>query len=626
MDGITIAPYIIYLAGTFLVVLFAASYFNNPEYEPSDQYIRDVVLEQEPKMSPVLPKYVAEKTRYRIHLISFIFITVILYCLASLIFPLLFTVMYPGGKEVVVEYAPAFALGTLAFIAASPKLPFIKEILTKWKNDLHRRAKIPDKAMYVFDSMRYSEINKSSDQFLKNLDAILNSKIAGEIRSDIEKDYFYFDKSRIERKWARLTYLMHAIEQWSKNSQFERHLKSESLKWLALRAYYMDKLVPEMRRYKQGELNENEVEATKNNIDKMAIKIYWLVTLLLFMANKAEEDPCIHLKRIGWIVDPDKYFRFSNKQVIFTGAVTFFAIVIGAVVGGLFLLGISRTEIAQGYEIDPKKFFIWILFGIPMFTVPLVTTMFAKRMLSMDGTWAVQRPEQPALSFFRRPWEIYFPVGIVSYAITFASLLVLYTLYVIFGNPDASGHTLALALYSSLVFVTSLFISYLIDPPDPEWGTNWRYYLKNLAPAIFQGLVNVSLLSFVFLIFNGSKFNPLSLAHDKLGQLIVYNVIVFTIGIAINYTSRIGTKFYERRENGVVRSTEGWWTVLIDSVTKRVETVTLPGNSLDIIADAELQQVSDVGDAVEFYTRDKLAMTGKVEEIHDNLIRVSLPI
>lgn len=623
MDGISLTS-LVYIAGTVFVVIFAAKTFNNPMYAPDDEYILDA-LDKEPKMFPALPKYLAEKTRYRIYLGLFVVLTVAFYYFISLAFPLIVSNMI-GGDGVGVSWSIAMVVGTSLFIAGSEKIPFTKIVLTEWKEWLHRRAKIPDTAMYVFDSMRYSEINKSSEQFRKNLDTILNSKIAGEVRSDIDKDYFKFDKSRIERKWARLVYLMHAIEQWSKDPQFERYLKSESLKWLALRSYYLDRLIPEMKRYKQGELQDEAVEAAKENINRMAIKIYWLITLLLFMATNAEDDPSVHLKRIGWIVAPDKYFKFSNKQVVFTGTMTFISILLGAILGGLLLLGFAGSEHAKQYNIAPKDIFYWMLFGIPLFTTPLVVTMFAKRMLSMDGTWGVQRPEQATTPFSRRPWDIYFTVGVASYVVTFVAMLAIYILTAIFKSGTEENHIFNLSLYAGLAFVTSLFISYLIDTPDPGWETNWRYYFKNLAPAAFQGIVNALVVTFIFLMLNGSSFNLLDLKPAAIGRLMVYDVVVFIIGIAMYYTSRIGTKFYERRENGVMRSTEGWWTITVDSITKRVETAKLPGDSLEIMADDELRHISDIGDSIEFYDRNKLVMTGEVEEIHDDLIRVSIPV
>lgn len=615
---------LVYLVGTFLVIMFAARFFNNPKYIPEDDHVRDV-LGQDPKMSPALPKYVTEKTRYHIYLGSFIAITVILYYFMSLIFPSLVSEIMGIEIKAKAKFSVALVIGTLAFITLSAKIPQVKKILTEWKEDLHKRAKIPDKAMYVFDSLRFSEINKSSEQFRKNLDAILNSKIGNETRNDVDKDYFYFDKDRIERKWARLVYLMHAIEQWSKDLRFERHLKTESLKWLALRAYYFDQLVPKMKKFRKGDLDEGSIKSTKENIDVLSIKIYWLITLLLFMANKSAEDPCIHLKAIGWVVTPEKYFRFSSKQIIFTGSVIFASILIGSLISTVILLQMTHI-VTTRFDIRPFMIFYWLIYGIPMFVVPLAVTMFTKRNLSMNGIWSVRRPEDPAIPFDRRPWDIYFFVGVASYVATFVVLAALYLIISLVKEPVTPNAIIAIAAYSGLAFIASLFICYLIDTPSPGWETNWRYYLNSIFPALFQGILNVTLVTFSFLLLNNeNSFIIQDLNPEQLGRLIVYNVIVFIIGITMYLTSRIGTRYYERRENETTRSTEGWWTVSIGSVFKRVETMRLPGDLMNIIADEELKNIANVGDTIEFYNRNKLAMTGNIEEINDEFIRISLP-
>lgn len=613
---------LVYLVGTFFVIMFAARFFNDPGYIPDDEHIKDV-LDQDPKMFPALPKYVTEKTRYHTYLGTFIFITVVLYYFISLVFPALVSDML--GLKIQVKYSVALVIGTLAFISLSAKIPYIKKILTEWKIDLHKRAKIPDKAMYVFDSLRFNEINKSSEQFRRNLDEILNSKIGGEVRSDIEKNYFYFDKDRIERQWARLVYLMHAIEGWSKDPQFERHLKTESLKWLTLRSYYLDKLIPKMKQFRQGALDEDNIKIIKENIDVLSIKVYWLITILLFMANKAAEDPCVHLNKIGWIAKPDKYFKFSSKQIIFTGSAIFISILIGAAISAAILIQMSNIESVR-FDIKPTMIFFWLIYGIPMFVIPTAVTMSLKRYLSMTGIWNVQHPEDPKIPFSQRPWNIYFFISFIGYLATFATLQTIFLLITLIKEPVTTNPILGLAVYSGLGFIASLFLCYLIDSPSPGWETSWRYYLKNFIPALLQGMLNVAMTTFAFLMLNSdNSFNILSLNQEELGRLIVYDIIVFIIGISMFLTSRIGTKYYERRENEIIRSTEGWWTICIGSIFKRVETMQLPNNLLDLITDEELNNLANVGDTIEFYNRNELIMTGNVEEIDGEYIRISIP-
>jgi len=615
----TIIRSLAYLAGTVFVIMFAVRFFNNNPYGPKDDDARHA-LSKDPKLEPALPRYVTEKTRYNIYLGEFIFFTIVLYYFISLVFPVM--VSHAWDQDIDVSHSIALVLGTLGFISLSSKIPHVKRILTDWKEDLHRRAKIPDKAMYVFDVLRFSEVNRTSQEFKTRLKDILNEDHGGRNRRDIDRSYFFFAKDRIERKWSRLVYLMYAIEYWGREQQFERHLKAESLKWLALRSCYRNYLIPTMEQYRQGLLDEKGIESVKSEIETFSIKIYWLITLLLFMANKAAEDPCIHLKRLGWIVSPDRYFKFATKQIVFTGGVVFLSILVGSAIGSAILMNIADSA-SNDFNITPASISRWLIYGIPMFVTPLVVTLFVKRYLSMNGVWIVRRPEEPTISFSDRSWDIYFFTGILSYM---ASLAVLVGVFFILRLSNESVDPSAIekiAVYSGLAFITSGFISYRTDTfPSPR-KARWRHYLDNIFFALLQGLSNIAMIMFAFLLFE-KTFDVPSLEAAVQGRLIIYTVIGFVVGVSMHLTSGINMKYCERRGNGVSRSSDGWWTICVDSVRKRVKTRSVSRNALEIMADDELKELAGVGDRVEFYSGKELAMTGSVKEVTGEFIHISI--
>jgi hypothetical protein len=613
---------LIYLIGTFFVMMFATRFFNNNHYGPKDIDAKHA-LSKDPKLEPALPKYVTEKSRYHVYHGTFVISTVILYYFISLIFPSMISNIVEG--EFATSDHFALVIGTLAFINLSTRIPFIKKTLTDWKDDLHNRALIPDKAMHVFDSLRFSELNQSSEAFKNNLHDILNLKNNGALRGDIDKTYFEFDKERIEYKWSKLVYLMHIVNNWRSDEQFKRHLKSDSLKWLYLYSYYRDNLIPNMEKYKQCGLDEESTISTKKEIDVFLIKTYWLITLLLFMANKAAEDPCIHLKRIGWRVEPEHYFTFSTRQIVFTGFIIFLSILFGSAIGALILFTTSKVD-TQYITIDPTKISYWLMYGIPMFVVPLVVTMFSKRYLSMSGVWSVQRPESNKVPFEERPWDIYFYASLISYITTFAILSGIYILLNLTGVANDQDAIPKIAAYCGLAIVTSGFISYLIDTPVPGWETSLLYYMRSFFPALLQGFLNVALIVFVFLLFSDiNSFNVLELKPPELGELIIYSVIGFIVGVFIYITSRIGTKSYERRVNQKERSSEGWLTINLDSVDKRVQAINASDRGMQIKADAELKALANIGDSIDIYD-GKLTLRGSIDEIDDESIHISIPV
>jgi hypothetical protein len=618
---------LIYLAGTVFVVMFAVRFFNDKSndklYEPRDADVKDA-LAKDPRLDPALPKYLTEKSRYNMFLGVFVSFTVLLYYFISLIFPTLIT--NGLGNDIETSYHVALVLGTLAFINLSPKIPHLKDTLKDWRDDLHKRAEIPDRALKVFDILRFYEINKSSAEFKANCDEIFPERVAGYERCDIEPSYFSYRKDKIERKWARLVYLMHAIDQWGKSQQFRRHLESTSLKWLALYAYYRDRLIPKMERYGDWKLDKDKVEETTREIDIISIKIYWLVTLLLFMASRVAEDPRVHLKRIGWIVFPENYFKFSSRQIIFTGSAVFLSIVVGAGLGSVILMSLDKID-SSSFSISPGMILNWLIYGIPMFVVPLAVTLFLKRYLSMHNSWPVKRPEDPRESFVMRPWNVYFSVSLSSYFATVTALVGIMFVVSLVRPIETSQPYAQIMLYSGLAFITSTFICYLIDTPSPGWETSWRYYLKNIVPSLLQGGINVLMIMFAFLLFNGHQRFGLSLLDRKeMGDLIIYAVIGFIIGIAMFLTSRIGTKFYERRTGDAQRSTDGWWTISIESARKRVRANSSDGNYLEVVADEELKELAEVGDTIGFYNKTGLVMMGNVDEIDEESIRIVIPV
>ena len=616
MDS-TLVITIVYFVGIIFVIISAVRFFNDPPMEPYDIEIKNI-LHSEPAIEPVIPKYVTERTRYYLYLGAFICITLALYFFVSLIFPLVVAKMFGGDLQF--GYSVALVIGTLAFINFSKKLPFVYETLKNWKNDLHKRARIPDNALYVFDCLNKNEANKSTEAFKRILGEILDSKINGQPRTDIEKDDFYFEKNRIERKWARLTYLIHCLDKWENEKQFSRHLKTESLRWLALNAYYKDTLFPAMVKFKNAELDETAKELLKNTVSATLIKVYWLITLLLFMANRSTEDPCVHLKSIGWVVSTNSYFKFSYRHIFFTGSIVFCAILLGAALGSWinFLL---KDVLPDTYSISPDDVRQWSIYGSLMFITPLFVTLSLKRFLTMHNMWAIRRPEDPVETFLQRPWEVYFPVSIISYATT---VLILGTFVSFFGDREPLEVFNRLSVYCILSFISSMFVCYLIDTPSPGWEKDPKYYIKSLPVGMLLGILNVILLTYAALLFSDlNNFDIRQLTDETKGKLVVQCITVFIIGIVIYMTSKVGSKHYERRDSTEQRSTDGWWTVTIDNFHKRVQANRYSAKNYEILADEELQAVADVGDKVQM-TNVKENLFVEVKEVVDDKIRVAI--
>lgn len=614
----------LYLVGSVFVIIFALSYFNAPPgFRPNDKGV-EAILKIDPEIKPALPKYATERSQYYLYSTIFVAITLLLYFFVSFIFPYAIVGMEFGKAELTTSAVIVF--GTLMFIGMSPKIPVVKSLLESYKQNLYSKAQIPDKGMAVFRYLMYGELDRQSESFRINLKTMLSDECNFNFRDSLDEDYFSYDKDRIERKWSRLIYLVCCLEQWAKQEPFKRHIDSGALCWQQIRALCVEKLLPEMVKYKQGHLNsDKEKDELKTTLSQTLIKVYWLITLLLFMSNRGGECPDVHLKNIGWVVNPESYFKFTMKQVFFTGTVVLISILMGAFTGGMLLYAAQARGIIPGaINITPQELFTWVAFGIPMFVMPLLSTLHFKRYLSVHKTWEVYRPQQPKVPFSQRRWDIYFWVAIASYLFTLAVLISITWILPLPDGSNVADVIKPLAMYTMVSAVTSVYISYLLDTPALGWKNGYMFYLRNLIPAIIQGGANVVIISFCVVYFSdANSFDIRELDSSNMSKLLVYAVTVFLIGIAINMTTRIVLNHNDPRR--VKRDLESgdWLTVTAGNISRRAEAVKESSNSIEIVADGDLKAVADIGDKIKFVKANKIPKSGIVSALKGSNLTIS---
>jgi membrane protease YdiL (CAAX protease family) len=480
--------------------------------------------------------------------------------------------------------------------------------------------------MAVFSYLMYGELDRESESFKRLLNIILSDECKLDVRDSLDEDYFAYDKNRIERMWARLIYLVCSLEAWGKEEPFKRHIDSSALCWRQIRSLCVENLLPKMVRYKRGQLGgDSEKEELKSALRHVLIKVYWLVTLLLFMSNRGGECPEVHLKNIGWVVDPERYFKFSMKQVLFSGTVVLTAILSGAFAGGFLLYEMQDRGLIPGdFEITPQHLFSWIVFGVPMFVVPLITALQFKRYLSVYKVWEVYKPRQPRVSLSQRPWDIYVLVAFVSYLATLVVLLVIAKIAPLPSGRSFEDVITPLAMYTLISPVTALYISYLLDSPERGWKRGFRFYLRNFLPAVMQGVTNVVIITFCVLYFSESRsFALVDLQADEKARLMLYSVTAFLIGVAINYSARVVLFLRDRRTAIRNETTRSWLTVFTGNIKRRAEAVRQSSNAIEIVADNDLKAVACVGDEIKFSSSNEAPAVGTISSLNDSRLTIS---
>ena len=178
----------LYLVGSFLVVIFALSYFNAPPgFRPHDKEVEDI-LKDDPELQPALPKYATERSKYYLYSTVFVLMTLVLYFFVSVIFPYVIGDLSMDSVKPITS--AALVMGTLMFIGLSPKIPFVRELLNSYKQSLYTKAQIPDKGMAVFSYLMYGELDRESERFKRLLNIILSDECKLDVRDSLDEDYF----------------------------------------------------------------------------------------------------------------------------------------------------------------------------------------------------------------------------------------------------------------------------------------------------------------------------------------------------------------------------------------------------------------------------------------------------
>ncbi len=614
----------LYLAGSFIVVIFALNYFNAPPgFVPQEEGVENI-LKADPEIKPALPKYATDRSRYSLYALAFVVMTLLLYFFVSFIFP--YVVAGMAGKDVTLTTNAAFVFGTLMFVSLSSRIPVVSNLLADYKQRLFKNAQIPDKGLSVFRDLRYGVLDKDSEVFGENLRVMLSDECCFNIKDSLDEDYFSYDKKTIERRWARLAYLLCCVEQWSTQEPFSRHINSGALCWQQIRELCLRQLLPAMIQYKSGDnLTDEEKVKLHTLIRRVLIKVYWLITLLLFMSNKSGEAPDIHLKRIGWIVNPEKYFDFSLNQVLFTGATVFMSILVGATIGGLSLYFLTANGLVEATaDLGPKEIFRWVVFGIPMFVMPLLLVLYFKRYLSVHDVWNVRQPDQPKVEFSDRPWAVYLAVASICYLITLCLLVVIAAFVELPDGKTVKDVIASLGMYTVVAGVTAIYICYLLDSPTTRWGNDFKFYFVNFPSAIMQGIFNVLVVGYCLIYFSGTdSFDLTELEQGDKGRLLVYAVTSFLIGISVNLSTRVASRRFDRRAEERQDVAKNWLTVFVGGFSKRVQTVRETVNSIEVLADSQLFKLTQLGNEVRFERNKHDSFTGKVTALSGNTMIIT---
>ena len=138
--------------GFLIVLMFSVSYFNEPKYsfldeDEGDQNDEDRILE------PALPRQMTNRYQYNLYLFIFILFAELLFIIMAKLLP---QFLDEGDKKSGEYYT---LVSALIIIGCLPYLPFVKDLLSKAKDFLHERAKIPNEGRSVYHLIKSRPIS-----------------------------------------------------------------------------------------------------------------------------------------------------------------------------------------------------------------------------------------------------------------------------------------------------------------------------------------------------------------------------------------------------------------------------------------------------------------------------------
>lgn len=525
--------YVAYGFGGLLVTLYSLSAFNDPAYSfggDDDDYSYGVMAK------PGLPKYMTEKSRYWFFCSLFIFLALIQYYLLAKLLPLIpgtdFFVKTDGSNKELIEAGMAF-LAAPILIGVVNYIEWPRRLLFDYvKTGLHNFANIPEMGRSVFENLCYEPIDYDSAEAKEHIRRLLgkNHLEKGQPRQDIDESDFKVGNSKsITWKWARLSYGINVIEGWRQNPVFNSQLKESSLGWPKLRKAYIDK-IDDLIEHREGRLTEDQKVQLNDEIGRLLANCHRLMACLVIMVAKPTEGPLTYIKKEGYQVIPGNRFLVNSGEVFR---------VIFTIVATIVVIALASLSVSHKFGIywpeAVNNVLHCIFSGLIILAVPIVIVLFAKRQLSLKGTWpAVSRDNNPYHSFFEMPLILCTCLSVLSAIIATILIMIFNHLH----NFQDIGVWRSTAVFCFISAITAFFTAYRTDIPPTIFRNRLSYYFKRSKGALLQGGLTAL-----------TVWAGLTMFHQGLATkyAITYTVMGFAVAVAINLALFTGKHHFERR-------------------------------------------------------------------------------
>lgn len=541
---------IYFLVGSLIVLFFSINYFNQPGYSFVDKGKNSNDIQEDELLEPALPKYLTDRFEYNLYCASYVLVTEVVYVLLVLFLP---DLVNNGNTKTYNNLIPTvdnIVLATLIITGIAPNLPYVSALLERSKLYLHEKAQIPKKGRAIYRQIKNNMPKYSSsviEEILKNEKYLRDTDEGVTTRADLDAGDFMISSWTLEGRWAKLSYLLYFIDQWSIKIPFKSYIGNPELRFSSIEDRYFE-LQKLMAKHKDGKITDVDSFKLNTRLDATLNRTYRLLSCLLYLAAKTDSAVDRNLDELGYMSSKNNEFPIPWKTVVLILASVVGSIVVGSLLGTIIatlLFGVKALD----QVVETPDIVSWTGYAIPFIIMPVLLVLFVKRFLSTRSeSWPVVTEYDLYKSLGDRPWHIYFVVALFSYL---TGVTVLYVM-VIANSPKEIEYILSLRVvlaWSSVVFLTSGYTAFRLDSASNPNIEKYKYYIIRTAGALTQGILTAGLIYFVYM-FNEDK--PLGLVFktpEEFGKMYVFCVIGFFLGISINLATGVG-RLRQRRNKG----------------------------------------------------------------------------
>jgi len=536
-----------YIFGLVLVIFFAIQEFNAPEYNYHDNDDSNLTNKYSyAKLAePILPRYMADKSRYNIFMTMFIAISALVYFgFAKLL------LIIPGVDLVIGKQNEALAavLSALLLVGVvksddigSKKIQFLLKwpktvVFVLWKNMIHNYAYIPGLSCKIFNALCYEELDLDSEVVKKNIHELLNRKYRDDFNVN---QYIEFNDYKnigsptgMIARWARLSYFIFVVDKWSRDPKFMNQVSERSLGWGALEKAGYIPLIEKMAAFRDKSLSMSQEEEDKlsKQVDHLLANCYRLIACIVVMTARPSENPMSYVKQVGLKVYSSKRM-YSKQGEIFR--------VIFAILPTITIVAIIYTFI--GSSSGPAQTILNILSYIAyagiIMIFPVILVFALKCHMALSNTWPVVTVDNPYESFFDMPLIIYSMISALAWFISLLSMMVFMN-----GKNMITIDLLewkSAAIFCIISAITAFITCYRSDIPPRVYKTSFKRGLFVLGCSGVHGGLT-ALIVWVGLTLSEKK----ELAPELLWQ---FPLLGFFIALAIGVTLFHGKHKTEQR-------------------------------------------------------------------------------